>query len=311
MPLPDFKKTTQDKAAIPPWAKYLKDNEFISYSVTYKGKQYYGLFDEYAYPCKETGDIKYYVYDPVKHGASPRKKYPALMFFHGASNALMGIDCIMCCGAEQFASPDYQEKMGGAYVIVPAANESRAEDGRIDGAWSDFSIPYSISVMGIWNRLANEYKDNIGSKIILGASSGGAFTWKLLEEYPDYFDGAMPIAAGYTPSRESLKSIGKTKTKILIAHGRYDEMAEFDKCIKPFLEDFKAMRNTELFLPKWVYNGDGGVASVFYGFEMGQHCMINWVQSNLMFDDGRAADKDLLPQGATGWIKKISHGKIY
>lgn len=306
MPLPEFKKMTQDKTAVPPWAKYLEDNEFISYSVSYKGKIYYGLFDEYVYPCKETGDIKYYVFDPVKHGRSPGKKYPVLIFLHGASNALMGVDCIMCCGAEQFASPDYQDRMGGAYIVVPAANEARAEDGNISGTWSDFGIPYHIPVKGILDRLFDKYSETAGSKIVLGASAGGAFTWKLLEKYPDYFDGAMPIVSGYTPSKESLINIGDTKTKILIAHGQHDEMAEFDKCIKPFLEDFRAVKNIELFLPKWVYNGDGGIASVFYGFEMGQHCMINWVQSNLMFDNGRAADKDLLPQGVTGWIKKIA-----
>lgn len=306
MPLPEFKKMTQDKTNIPPWIEFLNDEEFVSYSVTYKGKIYYELFDKYVYPCGETGDIKYYVYDPVKQGRSPDKKYPVVMFLHGASNALMGIDCIMCCGAEQYASPDYQDKMGGAYIVVPAANESRTEEGRIDGAWSDFNIPYHIPVKGIFDRVASENPNNAGKKIVMGASSGGAFTWKLLEEYPDYFDGAMPISSGYLPDKNSLEKIGKTKTKILVAHGKHDEMAEYDKCVEPRLSELKAMKNTELFLPQWVYNGDGGISSVCYGFEMGQHCMINWIQSNLMFDNGRAADEKLLPEGVTGWIRNIA-----
>ena len=65
------------------------------------------------------------------------------------------------------------------------------------------------------------------------------------------------------------------------------------------------MKNEELFLPEWVYNGDGGVASFFYGFEMGQHCMINWVQSDLRFNDGRTAE-GFGYDGATGWIKSFS-----
>lgn len=298
---------TQDKTVIPDWAKYMRPEEFISYSVTYKGKIYYELFDEHVFHCGETGDIRYYVYDPVKHGKPSDKKYPVLMFFHGASNALMGIDCIMCCGAEQFASPEYQERMGGAYIVVPVANEKRNENSNIEGAWSNFDIPYHIPVKGIWDRVMNEYPDNAGSKIILGASSGGAFTWKLLEEYHDYFDGAMPIASGYIPDNAALDKIAESKTKILVAHGRHDEMADFEECVEPYLEKLRTMKNTELFLPEWVYNGDGGIASVFYGFEMGQHCMINWVQSDLRFDDGKAAE-DFPYDGVTEWVKKISEG---
>lgn len=304
MALPEFKKMTQDKTVIPDWAKYMKEEEFISYSTTYKSKIYYGLFDECTYHCEETGDIKYYIYDPVKQGRAADKKYPVLMFLHGASNALMGIDCIMCCGAEQYASPEYQDRMGGAYIIVPVANEKRDENGHIWGAWSDFNIPYHIPVKGIFDRVTDEYSDNTGDKIVMGASSGGAFTWKLLEEYPNYFDGAMPIASGYMPDKKSLENIGGTKTKILVAHGKHDEMSEYDECIKPFLSNLKAMKNTELFLPEWVYNGDGGISSVYYGFEMGQHCMINWIQSNLMFDNGKPAD-ERFPNGVTGWIKDI------
>ena len=114
MALPEFNKLTQNTTAVPEWAKYLKDGEFISYYTTYKSKIYFDLFDEYSYPCAESGDIRYYLYDPVKHGAPADKKYPVLMWLHGASNALDGVKCIMCCGAEQYASPKDQQSMGGA-----------------------------------------------------------------------------------------------------------------------------------------------------------------------------------------------------
>lgn len=50
--------------------------------------------------------------------------------------------------------------------------------------------------------------------------------------------------------------------------------------------------------------GDGGVASVNYGTEMGQHCMINQFQANLIYDDGRFYD-ERLPEGVTGWIRDV------
>lgn len=300
MALPDFEQTKQDKKAVPDWAKYLKEGEFISYSVTYPCRTYLSLFDEYLYPCSETGDIRYYVYDPVKHGADPTKKYPVLMWLHGASNSLMGDGCIMCCGAEQYASPKYQQEMGGAYLIVPLANEERLPDGKIIGAWSE---EYLKPIKAIFDRVCREHEETTAQRFVIGASSGGYFTWKLLEDYGNYFCGAIPIASGYVPSYEELDKISESGVNLLIAHGRHDEMADFERCIAPHSEKLSKLKNTICFFPEWVYNGDGGVASVYYGFEMGQHCMINWIQNNLMFDNGTPAD-ERLSDGVTGWVAK-------
>lgn len=301
MALPDFKKISQDKTHVPEWAKYMKDGDFISYSTTYKSKIYFHLFDEYVYPCSETGDIRYYVYDPVKHGADPSKKYPVLMWLHGASNSLMGDGCIMCCGAEQYASPKYQQKMGGAYLIVPLANEERLDDGRILGTWSE---AYSKPIKAIYDKICSDHCRNVGKKFVMGASSGGYFTWQLLEDHGEYFDGAIPISSGYIPSYEALDRISEGGVDLMIAHGRHDEMALFDECIAPHIDKLSKLKNCICFFPEWVYNGDGGLSSVFYGFEMGQHCMINWIQNDLMFDNGISAD-ERLPEGVTGWIKSV------
>ncbi len=301
MALPDFKKLEQDKKAVPEWAKYLRENEFISYENSYKSKIYFDLFDRYVYPCEQTGDIRYYVYDPVKHGADPNGVYPVLMWLHGASNSLMEEGCIMCCGAEQYASPKYQQAMGGAFLIVPLANEQRLEDGTLLGTWSK---EHSAPVKAIYDRVCAEHKGNIGKKFVMGASVGGYFTWQLLEDYSGYFDGAMPISSSYVPEDSALDRISESGTQIIVAHGKHDELADFDQCIVSRMEKLMSLDNCLCFFPEWVYNGDGGVSSVFYGIEMGQHCMINWVQHDLMFDDGTPADRRL-PDGVTGWVKTV------
>lgn len=300
MPLPEFDKIQQNKNAVPEWAKYLSEGEFISYSVTYKTKIYFDLFDEYVSPEGMT----YYVYDPVKQGADPSKKYPALMWLHGMSNALDGVKCIMCCGAEQFASQKYQLEMGGAYLIVPLAFEKRRADGIISGSWGDGSYDYSPILKGIFDTVCENNKKNIGKKFVMGASAGGFMTWKMLEDYGSYFDGAMPIASGYVPDDKALDKISESGVILFIAHGKHDEMAVFDECIADRKEKLRGMKNTVCFFPEWVYNGDGGVSSIDYGMEMGQHCMINWIQSNLIFDNGKPAD-ERLPRGVTGWIRDV------
>lgn len=72
------------------------------------------------------------------------------------------------------------------------------------------------------------------------------------------------------------------------------------------LPEFYSIEQDKTSVPDWAkYMRDGGIASVHYGIEMGQHCMINWIQHNLMFDNGKPAD-ERLPNGVTGWIKEVS-----
>ena len=130
-------------------------------------------------------------------------------------------------------------------------------------------------------------------------------TWKMLEDHGNYFDGAIPIASRYVPADETLDRLSESGVHLLIAHGRHDEMAVFDECIAPREEKLQSLKNCLCFFPEWVYNGDGGIASIDYGMEMGQHCMINWIQHNLMFNNGKSAD-ERLPKGVTGWVKDIS-----
>ena len=158
--------------------------------------------------------------------------------------------------------------------------------------------------MDIYNKVCAEHENNIGKKFVMGASAGGYFTWRLLEGYTDFFDGAFPISSYYVPSNNALGRISDSGIELIIAHGRHDEMADFDECIAPRMEKLQSMKNCVCFFPEWVYNGDGGISSVHFGIEMGQHCMINWVQSNLMFDNGTPAD-GRLPEGVTGWIKAV------
>ena len=106
------------------------------------------------------------------------------------------------------------------------------------------------------------------------------------------------------PSNNALGKISESGVELIIAHGKHDEMANFDECIAPRIEKLQSMKNCICFFPEWVYTGDGGVSSVHFGIEMGQHCMINWVQSNLMFDNGTPAD-ERLPEGVTGWIRAV------
>jgi len=302
MKLPKFTKETKNEQPIPPWMDELTEGDFISCNTSYVMGGYWDLFDECYLPCEEKGDIRYYVYNPVKYGAPADRKYPVMMWIHGLNCAIDGIRCVGYCGAEQYASKAYQEALGGgAFLIVPLANEARLEDDTIVGSWDEAYLPY---LKDIYDTVCEKYADNIGPRFMMGASSGGYVTWRMLELYGDYFKGAIPIASGYVPNNESLKKIEASGVHLLIVHSRHDEMTRFDECIAPREEELQGLDNCLCFFPEWIRNEDKGVASVNYGIEMGQHCIINPVQANLIYNDGTCYD-DRLPKGVTGWIKDV------
>ena len=288
----------EENHPVPEWAKYLPEGEFISYLPSYVGGKYFDLFDEFTFPCEETGDIKYYVYDPVKHGADPSGKYPVLLWLHGATNGLNGKFCICNCGGELFASPEYQAAMGGAYVVVPLANEKTDDSGKLI---ETFSEKYFKPLKGIVERICAD--GHVGKVFAMGGSLGGWLTWKMAEKFPETFGGIIPISTNYIPTDGRLENIARHKIAVYFTLGQHDETLDFAKDIAPRIPKLEEL-GFMCFFPEWVKNGDGGVASLFYGWEMGQHCMINQVQANLMFDDGTPYDTRL-PDGVCGWIKAV------
>lgn len=285
----------------PSWAKDIPQGKFISHSPSYKAGEFYKLFDQYSYANKETGDIKYYVYDPVKHGADSSKKYPLLMFFHGAGNSMQGLNVINYSMAELYASPAYQKTIGGAYIIVPVANEKINEAGDLENGWGG---PYYEPVISIKRNFIEEHKSNIGKTFFLGTSDGAFFLWGCLSRYSKEIDVAVSVSGGFIPDEAKLEEIKNNGTLILSMHGVHDELVPYNDLVTPHLEKLRKFDNIILWHPEWVYNGDGGIAQMSPGgMQMGQHCLCNQVIANLMFDDGKPYNKELFPEGMTGWIR--------
>ncbi len=297
----EFSSETKVDNIPAPWQGELAEGDFVSYMPSYESGHYLDLFTENIYPCDTVGDMVYYVYDPVANGASPDGVYPLLVWFHGATNALDGKICVSNCGGEMYASPEYQRKIGGAYIVVPLANERRGEDGRLEGSWSP---EYLEPVKAIIDAVKDKHGKNISKTFVLGGSSGGYFSWLYTGRYPESVDVCVPIASSWVPEEEELRRIEENNITVLAAHGRHDELAPFDKCIEPYEERLLSMKNCICYFPEWVRNGDGGVASLNFGFEMGQHCLIIQFQADLMYDDGTCYD-ERFPEGVTGWIRSL------
>jgi len=85
---------------------------------------------------------------------------------------------------------------------------------------------------------------------------------------------------------------------------KHDEFHSYEEEILPRIPRLEKMKHCFIFTPDWVYNGDGGIASINFGKEMGQHCLINSMHTNLKLDDGTILDSRL-PNGVTGWLRDL------
>lgn len=286
----------------PAWAKDIPAGEFISHSTSYKVGKYFDLFDQYSFPNAETGDIKYYVYDPIKHGAAADGIYPVIFFFHGSGNSMAGINVINYSMAEYFASPEYQKAIGGAYLLIPVANEKDDENGQLVNGWGG---PYYEPIITIKRQFIESHKANVGKTVFMGTSDGAFFLWGMISRYSKEINIAIPVSGGFIPDEAKLQEVHDNGTLILSMHGKHDELIPFDELVAPHLEKLSKFDNIITWYPEWIHNSDGGIAQMAPGgMQMGQHCLCNQIIVNLMYDNGKPYNPELFPNGITGWIKE-------
>ncbi len=281
---------------IPAWANEMPEGSFISYQPTYKVGEYFNRFH------KDSGkELNYYFYDPTEHGYEKGKKYPLLVFMHGTSNALEGDVCINYSGAEFYSKEEYQNKLGGAYILIPLAPEYRSDDGRVHGNWNEIETKAVYEVVCEFIKKHTEQNGGISKKVILGNSSGGSMTLRVTYDYPSFFNIAVPMGAPEIPDPKLFDLYDENDVHLFFAIGKHDEVNNFNENVVPLLPRMQRMKHVFIYTPDWVYNGDHGIASINFGYEMGQHCIINPMHCNLMFDDGTPMEPRL-PEGVTGWL---------
>ncbi len=278
----------------PPWANELPEGAFVSYDPTYPTGKYFNRFREDSF-----AGLKYYFYDPTEHGYPEKSDYPLLIFLHGTSNALVGELCINYSGAEMYASDSYQKDLGGAYILVPIANEYEDEEGNTAGFWDE---TYVEPVTSLIDDFIEKHTKGVKEKVLLGNSSGARFTFTLAHNHPEKFDILVPVGSSDISPDETIDKWDELGVTLFYALCKHDEVFSYEEAVVPRLERIKAMKNSFIFTPDWTYNGDKGIASINFGYEIGQHCLMNGIQMNLKFDDGTEM-YECVPEGFTKWLK--------
>ena len=293
-----------EEKELPPWAGQIPQGDFISYEPTYKVGEYFSRFHKEYFKPNDFEKLGYYFYDPTEHGFEKGREYPVLIFFHGYTNALAGDVCINYAGAEFYAKDEYQKALGGAYILIPLANEIRAADGSVTGSWDESYIRpvYDLICDFIEGHAAKN--GGVGKKVVFGNSRGSSMCFKMVDAYTDFFNVLVPIATADISTDQMLDRYDQNDVWLFYAIARHDEFNDYEKVVLPRLPRLRKMKHCFIFIPEWVRNGDHGIASLNFGVEMGQHCLINPMHCNMMFDDGTPMETSL-PHGVSGWLSEM------
>ncbi len=137
----------------------------------------------------------------------PDKKYPLVLFLHGAGERGSDNRAQLTWGVDAFADEEFRTEHP-AIVIAPQAPEQTfwanlnwREEGT--GLMDEPSKPLKLTYELV-QKIIGEYPVDEKRLYITGLSMGGFGTWDLITRYPNFFAAAMPICGGGDPAKASL-----------------------------------------------------------------------------------------------------------
>jgi predicted peptidase len=170
------------------------------------------LYEAKTYKDTHGQALPYRLLKPEK--VKPDKKYPLVLFLHGAGER--GADNVkqLVHGAGEFAKPENRRKYP-CFVLAPQCplnsswqDNGRGRSSRATNATKEKSLVPMRTVMEMVDKLTAELPVDKGRIYITGLSMGGHATWDAVARRPDFFAAAIPICGAGDPAQATkLKSL--------------------------------------------------------------------------------------------------------
>ncbi len=156
--------------------------------------------DEYeprTFTSPDGGSIPFRLLKPQDY--DPAKKYPVVLFLHGAGERGADNQVQLKHGAGLFLKPDVREKYA-CFVVAP---QCPVEQKWADTDWKaevvvqppELSAPMKL-VLAALDGLEKEFSIDRDREYVTGLSMGGYGTWDLLTRNPERWAAGIPICGG-------------------------------------------------------------------------------------------------------------------
>lgn len=178
---------------------------------------------EFAGPDGKT--LKYRLLKPANY--NPSKKYPLVVFLHGAGERGSDNAVQLKHGMADFCKPERREKFP-CYVLAPQCpKEQKWAD--VDWSRDSVKLPEAASesmtlTLAVVDSMLEDAAVDSKRVYITGLSMGGYGTWDVIYRRPDFFAAAAPICGGGDPvTAEAIKDL-----PIWCFHGSADTAVKVD-----------------------------------------------------------------------------------
>lgn len=153
-----------------------------------------GQFESGIAPETDGFSLDYKYYSPV--GTNDKTKYPLFIFLHGIGHGDYVGSQLDDSDMAYWSSKELQSRFdnaGGGFILMPRAPEQMLV------YWGENLVN---PLRKLIDDFIEQHRDNIDTTriSISGSSAGGGMVWMMLNEYPDLFAGAIPIASTTMPT---------------------------------------------------------------------------------------------------------------
>lgn len=159
--------------------------------------------------------VGYLAYVPKDYLANPTKKYPLMIFLHGAGEkAYMAVDLSNINAVKTHGPPKLIEAgMDFPFIVIsPQCPFSDWETVTIDNYATSVSRPGEF-VDEILEKIKTLYRVDTDKIYLTGLSMGGAATWSYISLHGDKIAAAIPVS-GWMDDPTNICGIGKNKVGV-------------------------------------------------------------------------------------------------
>ena len=154
-------------------------------------------FEARVFSGAQGKSLPYLLLRPAGYDAQSGKKYPLLVFLHGAGERGVDNRAQITHGKKVFLAV---AKEHGSFVIAPQCPPN-ARWVEVDWSAKSHLIPAEPSVpMGLLLELLpaleKEFAIDADRRYVMGLSMGGYGTWDLIQRWPAMFAAAVPVCGG-------------------------------------------------------------------------------------------------------------------
>ena len=226
----------------------------------------------------------------IPKGYDAQKKYPLVLFLHGAGERGTDNSAQLKHGAGAFASDAAQEKFP-CFVMAPQCPPDQ-KWADIDWASDNPTLPAKVSapmalVLAALESLQKEFKIDADRLYLTGLSMGGFGTWDLITRFPERFAAAVPICGG----GDKTKVASAKNVPIWAFHGELDGVVKLPRTTdltsaliaaggKPLFTLYPTVGHdswtgayTEPGLLPWIFAQRRGQSAVSFEKAAGPHAM--------------------------------------